>query len=93
MIILMFDITNEKSFNDLETVWMKLVRDGIYPNVIPSDKYLVVVGNKCDLELQREVMTSDGKEFAETIGASFVETSAKTGENVDALLKQFGVVT
>lgn len=67
---------------------MKLLRDSIYPNVVPSDKYLIVVGNKSDLELQRKVTSVDGKEFAEAIGAIFLETSAKTGQNMDVLLKQ-----
>lgn len=91
VIILMFDITNQKSFYDLDTVWMNLLRHSIYPNAVPCDKCLVVVGNKADLELQRKVTNTHGKDFAEEIGATFIEISAKTGHNVDALLRHCSI--
>ena len=43
---------------------------------------MVLVGNKCDLEENREVTEEEGKEFAERHGMLFFETSAKTGQNV-----------
>jgi len=43
----------------------------------------VLVGNKCDLEDQREVSTAEAKAFAEKHSLYFLETSAKTAENVD----------
>ncbi len=49
-----------------------------------SISYLVaVLGNKCDLEKDREVSTMEGKEFADSIGAPFFETSAKARINVE----------
>jgi GTPase SAR1 family protein len=44
---------------------------------------MVLVGNKCDLEKEREVSEEEGKELAETNGMLFFETSAKTGKNVE----------
>ncbi len=40
------------------------------------------MGNKCDLEERRQVTYEQGKEFADTYGMKFLETSAKTAHNV-----------
>ena len=49
---------------------------------------LVVLGNKCDLETQREVSTQQGILFAEMLCAPFFETSAKFGKNIIAAFQQ-----
>ena len=41
------------------------------------------VGNKCDLEEKRVVSREEGEQFAKNNGLFFLETSAKTYENVD----------
>jgi Ras-related protein Rab-2A len=43
---------------------------------------VMLIGNKCDLE-KREVSTEEGKRFAEKNGLIFLETSAKTAQNVE----------
>jgi len=44
----------------------------------------VVMGNKCDLEEEREVTRKRGEMMAEDMyGAAFFEVSAKTGVNTD----------
>ena len=44
--------------------------------------YKILVGNKCDLEDKRKVSYEQGKEFADQYGMKFLETSAKTAQNV-----------
>ena len=44
---------------------------------------IVLVGNKKDLEAEREVTYEEGLEFAKRNKLIFFETSAKTSENVD----------
>ena len=44
---------------------------------------IILVGNKKDLESQREVSYEEGLEFAKRNKLIFFETSAKTAENVD----------
>jgi len=41
------------------------------------------VGNKSDLVAKRVVSTEQGKEFADSLGIEFLETSAKTSDNVE----------
>jgi len=43
----------------------------------------LLVGNKCDMEGSRAVTFEEGKEFADSLGIKFIETSAKTSNNVD----------
>ena len=54
-----------------------------------ADKSLtiVMIGNKCDLEDQREVSTEQGEEKAKSQNMAFMETSSFSGENID---KAFG---
>lgn len=68
-------------------MWLKLIGENVYPNVISADKHLVVVGNKADLEEQREIGHQEAVRFANEIGASYIETSAKSGFNMEKLLK------
>ncbi|EEY14984.1 ras-1 [Verticillium alfalfae VaMs.102] len=44
---------------------------------------MVVVGNKCDLEGEREVTRQEGEALAKSFGCKFIETSAKSRINVD----------
>lgn len=43
----------------------------------------ILVGNKCDMESQRQVSTDEGRELAEHYNVRFLETSAKDCKNVD----------
>lgn len=45
--------------------------------------YKILIGNKCDLEDKRKVTREQGKDFADTYGMKFFETSAKTSSNVE----------
>lgn len=43
----------------------------------------LLVGNKCDLENNRQVKTEEGKELADSLNIKFLETSAKDAVNVE----------
>jgi small GTP-binding protein len=70
---MVFDVSDRRSFDDLPH-WLKEVR-----NVVPK-AYLVVDGNKTDLP--RGVTSQESKDYAASLDAAYVETSAKTGEGV-----------
>ena len=54
-----------------------------------GDQHFVTVlcGNKTDLEIQRVITTTEGRELAKQWNATFIETSAKTGKNVHELFE------
>ena len=79
--IIVYEISNKKSFEKI-SYWMEDCK-----NTAPKSILMVLVGNKCDLEDNREVTEEEGREFAEKNGMLFFETSAKTGKNVEELFK------
>ena len=48
-----------------------------------SDVIKILVGNKCDLEDNREVTIDEGKALAESYGIEFIESSAKDTININ----------
>ena len=44
---------------------------------------IVIAGNKSDLERQRLVSQQTAAQYADSVGASYAETSAKTGRGID----------
>ena len=76
-IIMTYDITDKQSFRDVEN-WLAEVEKHANEKV---NKLLV--GNKCDLENQRQVSYEEGKAYADQLGIKFIETSAKNSVNVD----------
>ena len=65
------------SFNALQN-WLTDARNLASPNII-----IILVGNKKDLEAQREVSFQEASQFAKENDLIFVECSAMSGENVD----------
>jgi len=76
-IIMVYDITDKQSFRDIDN-WLAEVEKHASENV---NKLLV--GNKCDLEGNRQVSYEEGKAYADSLGIKFIETSAKNSVNVD----------
>ena len=76
-VILMYDITNKKTF-DAITKWIKDIIDAK-----GKDFPIVLLGNKCDMETERQVTKDEGEELAQKYNLSFFETSNKTGTNVE----------
>lgn len=74
---IVYDITNKDSLKKATSLWLKQLRD-----FSPSEIPIVLIGNKKDLEDDRDVDTQKGKDEAVTNELSFFETSALTGENV-----------
>lgn len=70
VILLVFDVTNRKSFEHLQR-WHEEVK-----NSCSSSAVLMVVGNKKDLEGKRCVFPEEAQPFAAQIGALYSETSA-----------------
>merc|ERR1740130_1888170 len=99
-VILVYDITNIKSFESLSERWMTQLND--HSN--SDDLAKLLVGNKSDLTSEssggdnsssssREVTTEKAMSFCQEYGMEFLETSAKSGNNVlTAFEKLIGIV-
>jgi small GTP-binding protein len=81
MVLICFDITHVESFQDAVNEWSKFVH-----NNGPSDKDVIIVGCKADLESQRAVDSQMAETAANEIGAQwYSETSALTNLGIDDL--------
>ena len=80
--LIVYDISRKASFESIST-WIEDCK-----NSSPKSVFMVLVGNKCDLESEREVTEEEGKELAEKNGMLFFETSAKTGTNVEKVFEE-----
>ena len=74
--LVVYDITCRRSFESIKQ-WIEDCT-----NYMPKKNFIVIVGNKCDLEDEREVSTEEGQQLADFYGFLFFETSAKTKDNV-----------
>ena len=72
IVLFVYDVTNESSFLDLQTFWVDYI-----DKILGKGITLGIVGNKIDLLEEVEVSTEKGRNFADEIGAFFIETSAK----------------
>ena len=74
--ILMYSIDNKESFNNIKS-WLKdLKKDA------PKGIGIILVGNKADLENERQVSKEEGEKFKTEHNLDlFMETSAKSGIN------------
>ncbi len=76
-ILFVYDITKEDSFKIIES-WFDEVKTKAINTLCG-----VLIGNKSDLEDERDVSTEDGKKLADQLKLKFIECSAFTGDNVE----------
>jgi small GTP-binding protein len=78
--LLVFDLTREDTFNEAMKKW--------YPEMVQfldKDVPFILIGNKVDLieQIGRVIDSENAKKFVESKGSIYIETSAKTGQNVE----------
>jgi len=83
--ILVYDVTNRKSFENIKN-WHNEIKK------VSTNISLILVGNKIDLEENREVESQEGNILADNLGLSYIETSAKTGENINDAFKMLALL-
>lgn len=80
--VLVYSIVDYKSFDTVKKIYIKLMDE-----LNGENKPVILIGNKSDLvgkgfDNKREVSIDDGRSLAKQMNASFIETSARKGENV-----------
>ena len=88
IIILVYSIENLKSYESLKDYWYQEVKTNGLSNVIYA-----VVGNKNDLYNNAQIKEKDAMEWADSIGAIFQLTSAKSNSGIDLLFSNLAIET
>ncbi|KAM9125845.1 ras-related protein Rab-26 [Pangshura tecta] len=76
-LLLLYDVTNRASFDNIQA-WLTEIHEYAQQDVV-----LMLLGNKVDSTQDRVVKREDGEKLAKEYGVPFMETSAKSGLNVD----------
>ena len=85
-VILVYDITNKKSFSKIQE-WSSIL------NKDNNNYCAVLVGNKKDLDSKREVSQNEGLNLANQLNIDFFETSCLTNENVSEMMDKISNLT
>ncbi|CAE7294184.1 YPTC4 [Symbiodinium sp. CCMP2592] len=74
--LVVYDITRRESFDHVP-MWLAELRK------ITALTSIVLIGNKSELDTERQVTVEEGQRLACQHGLTFLETSAARGENID----------
>ena len=77
-VMLVFDITNKKSFEAVDR-W----RNDALENANNENLQFILVGNKKDLESDREITYSQGKEWATKFNIKYLETTIEDSDSIE----------
>ncbi|NWS85681.1 RAB26 protein, partial [Toxostoma redivivum] len=76
-LLLLYDVTNKASFDNIQA-WLTEIHEYAQQDVV-----LMLLGNKVDSAQDRVVKREEGEKLAKEYGVPFMETSAKSGLNVE----------
>lgn len=76
--LLVYSINSRNSLEELSNFYEQIIRVKDDDNVP-----ILIIGNKCDLEIERQVSYEEGLALADQLGCKFLETSAKQRINVE----------
>nr|XP_011718049.1 ras-related protein Rab-37 isoform X4 [Macaca nemestrina] len=76
-LLLLYDITSKSSFDSIRA-WLTEIHEYAQRDVV-----IMLLGNKADMSSERVIRSEDGETLAREYGVPFLETSAKTGMNVE----------
>ena len=77
-----YDVTSRSSFENIQ-MWIDDCTKQTEKSIL-----LVLIGNKSDLNDKREVSIEEGEAFAKSHNMIFLETSAKTGDNINKIFEK-----
>ena len=83
--LIVYDITNKSSFEEIKNYWMSLVRDNG-----PKEIIMYIVGNKSDLFEREAVNEEEVRNYAQKENILFWSTSAKDATGINELFLEIG---
>ena len=84
LILLIYDITNRQSFNNIKK-WFDILNQEIN-----NENFIVLIGNKNDKEIERKVTFQEGEILAKELNSNviFFETSALSNKKINNLFTE-----
>ena len=79
-VLLIYDICEKNSFLDVKS-WI----EQIIENTDNDDLVMILCGNKCDMEKERNISKNEGENLANSYKIPFFECSAKENINIDEI--------
>ncbi|XP_077481376.1 ras-related protein Rab-26 isoform X2 [Stigmatopora argus] len=76
-LLLLYDVTNKASFDNIRA-WLTEIHEYTQQDVV-----IMLLGNKADSSHDRVVKREEGEKLAKEFGVPFMETSARSGLNVE----------
>ena len=83
--LIVYDITDLKSFQNIKDYWYNSVKENSKPDIIFG-----IAGNKMDLINKEAVDQKEAEQYCKEINASFFLTSAKENDFIDQIFEVFG---
>lgn len=87
VVLVFFDMTDRATFENIPKVWLKIVNEHRV-SVGMNNVTVVLVGNKSDLEEQREVSIEEAETFAFQNDMAYVESTSFKRAAVSAVVDQ-----
>ncbi|XP_065680883.1 ras-related protein Rab-26 isoform X1 [Hydra vulgaris] len=76
-LLLLYDVGSRRTFDNTRA-WLSEIKD-----YASTDAVVMLLGNKADLTKERQVKREEGEKLAMNFNVPFLETSAKTGINIE----------
>ena len=84
IILMVYDVTNEQSFNRIQNYWVPFINDHLGIN---DDPIYILVGNKIDLESNRKILQWKGENLSLKLNCKFLEVSAQSGVEINKIFQ------
>jgi small GTP-binding protein len=79
-----YDVSNRESFDNID-FWISKLKE------LSGEIPFIIIGNKIDKKDERLVSLEEAKEKADSHGVKYMETSAKSNENIDKAFESLSV--
>ena len=85
VIIMVYDITNENSFREIQNYWYVQIK-----NSGKSNPFLGIIANNADQNYNAKISIKEGRDYAREIGAFFRASSFQSDDNLEKLFVDIG---
>lgn len=86
VVVFVYDITRRDSFDEIKKYWFNQIKHNSVSNIV-----MAIAANKSDLYENEKVDEKEGREYADSINAKFIMTSAKNESSITTLFTEIGL--